>query len=374
MLFSRNTLIAAILETTPTVVNALTNETEDHHIHRHYKRGGETCAFPYYEGMVAVQESGLNAGWAMHFDQACDPGKWCPYACQPGQLMGQWDPSVTSYTYPGSQYGGLYCQEDGTLKTPFPEKPYCYEGKGTVYAQNRCGESGSVAFCQTVLPGNEEMLIPTLVTDTETLAVPGPEYWAGTAAHYYINPPGVTVDEGCKWGDSSHPWGNWCPYVAGANMDNNGNTFVKIGWNPVYLENSCPFKDETPEFGIKITCDDPDSCEGLPCSIDPSVVGVNGVSSDESSEGAGGGAFCVVTAKNCSKARIEVFAVGSGEKEAAASETIESTSSSAMTQVKRDEIYKGSNITTGGSSSSIGHEHQRATVTQTVFKTITVLS
>ena len=77
MLFHRTVFIVAILAPFLTVVNGL-NDTEDHHIHRQYKRGGgETCAFPYYEGMVAVQESGANAGWAMHFDQACDPGTWC---------------------------------------------------------------------------------------------------------------------------------------------------------------------------------------------------------------------------------------------------------------------------------------------------------
>ena len=41
---------------------------------------------------------------------------------------------------------------------------------------------GGVAFCQTVLPGNEAMLIPTLVQGTTTLAVPGTSYWCGTAA------------------------------------------------------------------------------------------------------------------------------------------------------------------------------------------------
>jgi len=39
-----------------------------------------------------------------------------------------------------------------------------------------------VSFCQTVLPGNEAMVIPTDVEDTATLAVPGPDYWANTSA------------------------------------------------------------------------------------------------------------------------------------------------------------------------------------------------
>ena len=44
-------------------------------------------------------------------------------------------------------------------------------------------KAGSVvSFCQTVLPGNEAMLIPTSVEDFATLAVPDPSYWCGTAA------------------------------------------------------------------------------------------------------------------------------------------------------------------------------------------------
>jgi hypothetical protein len=77
------------------------------------------------------------------------------------------------------QYGGLYCN-GGTAEKPFPNRPYCVDGTGTVKAVNRAGSI--VSFCQTVLPGNEAMIIPTDVDDVATLAVPGPDYWAGTAA------------------------------------------------------------------------------------------------------------------------------------------------------------------------------------------------
>lgn len=77
------------------------------------------------------------------------------------------------------QYGGLYCN-GGTPEKPFDSGPYCVDGTGTVKAVNKAGKI--VSFCQTVLPGNEAMIIPTDVTDTVTLAVPGPDYWAGTAA------------------------------------------------------------------------------------------------------------------------------------------------------------------------------------------------
>jgi Beta-glucosidase (SUN family) len=64
------------------------------------KRG--SCQFPSDAGLVAVTPGSSNAGWAMSPDQCCTPGTYCPYACPSGQVMAQWDPSATSYTYPQS--------------------------------------------------------------------------------------------------------------------------------------------------------------------------------------------------------------------------------------------------------------------------------
>ena len=77
------------------------------------------------------------------------------------------------------QYGGLKCN-NGVAEKPFPNEPYCVEGTGAVKAVNKCGSI--VSFCQTVLPGDEAMVIPTDVDDSKTLAVPGISYWAQTAA------------------------------------------------------------------------------------------------------------------------------------------------------------------------------------------------
>ncbi len=99
------------------------------------KRGPSQCAFPYGSLMVAVTPNTMNAGWAMSPDQPCLPGGYCPYACEPGYLMAQWDPSATSYTYPMSMNGGLHCNADGTISKPFPNKPYCEQrvnGYGTL--------------------------------------------------------------------------------------------------------------------------------------------------------------------------------------------------------------------------------------------------
>jgi hypothetical protein len=65
------------------------------------ERGGQ-CAFPTDAGLVAVTPGEQNAGWAMSPDQPCKPGNYCPYACPAGQVMMQWDPSATSYSYPKS--------------------------------------------------------------------------------------------------------------------------------------------------------------------------------------------------------------------------------------------------------------------------------
>ncbi|OJK04691.1 hypothetical protein ASPACDRAFT_74267 [Aspergillus aculeatus ATCC 16872] len=315
-----------------------------------------SCQFPSDAGLVAVTPGELNGGWAMSPDQECTPGGYCPYACPPGQVSMQWDPEATSYTYPLSMNGGLYCDEDGNIQKPFPKKPYCQDGTGAVNAKNKC--SSHVSFCQTVLPGNEAMLIPTLVQELETLAVPDVEYWLETAAHFYINPPGYSTDTACVWGDSSNPIGNWSPFVAGANTDASGNTYVKIGWNPIYLELTTPFRDVVPDFGVEIECEG-DSCNGLPCKIDPDVNGVNEMTGS-SSIGAGGAAFCVVTVPKGESANIVVFdkAGSSGGSStvssvvASSSSTIKSTSTSSTSTSTRTSTSTTSSTSTSTSTSA----------------------
>ncbi|KAI5797977.1 hypothetical protein DFH27DRAFT_96443 [Peziza echinospora] len=299
-------VIGALLAISP-VTASITPHTSASRKHIHHqtkrdltKRG--KCQFPSDAGLVPVTPNLQNAGWAMSPDQPCNPGMYCPYACPPGQLMAQWDPSATSYSYPGSMNGGLYCNSNGEIEKPFPNKPYCYDGAGTYKVRNEAGSS--VAICQTVLPGNEAMLIPTLVTGEVTLAVPDTQYWCKTAAHYYVNPPGVSVPDGCIWGDKSKPHGNWAPYVAGANQVDSGETFVTVGWNPIYIEPDVPFRDVVPDYGIRVECSG--SCNGLPCEIDPSKHKVNELS-QKNPPGAGGANFCVVSVAKGSSATLVIF-------------------------------------------------------------------
>lgn len=108
------------------------------------------------------------------------------------------------------------------------------------------------------------------------------------------------------WGDESSPIGNWSPYVAGANTVEDGNTFVKIGWNPIF-EGSA-LKVTVPDFGLKIECPD-GGCNGLPCEIDP-TGGVGQVVSNNKFSGAGGSQSCVVTVPKGKTANIVAYSLG----------------------------------------------------------------
>jgi len=39
--------------------------------------------------------------------------------------------------------------------------------------------------------------------------------WRGgsTSAHYYANNAGVSIQDGCRWGQDGGEVGNWAPYV-----------------------------------------------------------------------------------------------------------------------------------------------------------------
>ncbi|KAF4126713.1 Beta-glucosidase (SUN family) [Geosmithia morbida] len=316
-----------------------------------------TCEFPADAdpNLVAVTPESENAGWAMSPDQPCKPGSYCPYACKPGMVMAQWDPDST-YTYPASMNGGVYCDKSGQVSKPFPSKPYCVDGTGAVKAVNKAGSA--MSWCQTVLPGNEAMLIPTLVTDEATIAVPDPSYWCSTAAHFYINPPGVGV-EGCIWGDESQPLGNWSPYVAGANTDSDGSTFVKLGWNPIY-EASSLMSTET-KFGVKIECPD-GGCNGLPCAIEPASGGH--VDSSLSATGAGGADFCVVTVPSGGTAHIIAYTPGGGDEGDDGDEGDEGDDDSSDSSTSSiPESTSTSSSSTSTSSSSTSTTSQESTTT-----------
>ncbi|KAK4126570.1 glycoside hydrolase family 132 protein [Parathielavia appendiculata] len=302
------------------------------------------CTLPDHPDLVRVPGE-KNNGFAMSPDQPCEDGTWCPLACVSGKVMAQWKPNTT-YNPNESMLGGLYCN-GGTPEKPFKSAPYCVDGTGAVKAVNKAGSI--VSFCQTVLPGNEAMIIPTDVTDTATLAVPGPDYWDGTAAHYYINAPGIPASKGCVWGKITEPIGNWSPFVAGANTVASGDTYVKIAWNPEYL--STPLSQITPTFGLRIECPS-GGCNGLPCAIDPSKGGVNGLDSPVSTNGVGGANFCVVTVPKGQTANIVVFNTDGSSGSPGPSSSSNPPSAPSTTSTVEKPTFSSETTTTTASSSA----------------------
>ena len=155
------------------------------------------------------------------------------------------------------------------------------------------------------------MIIPNLVGGNShlTLAVPDPSYWCSTAAEYYINIPGYGTDTACVWGDGSGPYGNWAPFVAGANQVSDGSTFVMVGINPIYCCQANSFPVNDPGFAIRIDCPD-GNCNGMPCECNPSTMGPN--SCTGGSVGAGGAEFCIVTVPRGGTANLVIFSTSNG--------------------------------------------------------------
>jgi hypothetical protein len=141
--------------------------------------------------------------------------------------------------------------------------------------------------------------------------------------------------------------------VAGANTDSNGNTFLKIGWNPIYLEPTTPFRNEVPSFGVEIECEG-GGCNGLPCKIDPSVNGVNEMVGS-AVDGAGGAAFCVVTVPKGEKANIVVFETsgGSGGSSHTSSSSVAPSTSSTVASSTSTSTSTSTSSTSSSAATSV---------------------
>lgn len=98
-------------------------------------------------------------------------------------------------------------------------------------------------MCRTDYPGSENMVIPTLVkaggqADLSVVNEDTYYVWKGmkTSTQYYVNNAGVSVEDGCVWGQPGSGVGNWAPLVVGAGYTN-GLSYISLIPNP---NNSSP--------------------------------------------------------------------------------------------------------------------------------------
>ncbi|KAJ2702343.1 hypothetical protein FB645_004305 [Coemansia sp. IMI 203386] len=233
--------------------------------------------FPWNYGnsdnVVPITPGSDNGGWAMSPNQKCQPNSWCPYACASGYYSAQWDPSAALYNGKGSMNGGLYADSNGKLSKPFPDQPFCKQGMMNAFVKNTLGQS--VSACQTVYPGNEAMIIPTVAQPggTAPLNVVPSSYWLGTSSQFYVNKAGSSADQ-CIWGTESEPVGNWGPYIFGGGQGKDGNTYISVQYNPLYTAQGYSTSDV---YNVRIDCVQGNcnfpsggqcKCEKGKCSVD----------------------------------------------------------------------------------------------------------
>ncbi|KAH7417320.1 hypothetical protein BKA64DRAFT_297242 [Cadophora sp. MPI-SDFR-AT-0126] len=180
----------------------------------------------------------------------CVKNSFCSYACPPGYQKAQW-PAAQGNT--GQSIGGIYCNAQGKLElTRDGYNTLCMAGVGGVKAQNKL--SKNVAVCRTDYPGTESETDFTNVAAGATVDITCPDsktsyVWQGmsTTAQYYINPSGVSVEDGCQWGTPGSNMGNYAPVNVGVGRGTTGETFISI------FPNKPTNPDGVLDFNIKIT-------------------------------------------------------------------------------------------------------------------------
>lgn len=163
----------------------------------------------------------------------CTEGMMCSYACPPGYQKSQW-PSTQGAT--GQSVGGIQCKGGKLhLTNPSLSSNLCIPGQGGVQATNKAG--GVVAICRTDYPGTESETVPVQIQPGSTQPLTNPNAgtyytWKGgaTSAQYYLNPIGVSQEQGCQWGNAGSDMGNFAPINFGVGYKD-GKTWLSIFQN-----------------------------------------------------------------------------------------------------------------------------------------------
>ena len=189
---------------------------------------------------------------------SCDEGDYCSYACPAGYEKTQW-PTTQGST--GQSIGGLLCKS-GKLYLTNPElsKNLCSKGASEVSVTVKNTMSEGASICRTDYPGTEGETIPLQADPgtTSDLTCPNAaDYydWQGksTSAQYYVNPKGVSSQEGCQWGSADNNWGNFAPLNLGVGYSN-GAAWLSIFPNTPTTNAELDFSIEIVGDGLSGRC------------------------------------------------------------------------------------------------------------------------
>jgi hypothetical protein len=180
----------------------------------------------------------------------CAEGMYCSYACPAGYQKAHW-PSTQGLT--GQSVGGLLCKNGKLYKTNAKHDTLCITGNTEVTVLVRNEMSSSAAVCRTDYPGTESETVPVTANpgSVANLTCPDANYyeWTGksTSAQYYVNPAGVSAEDGCQWGSSANPWGNFAPLNLGVGYSNGA------AWLAIFQ--NAPTTNEKLDFTITLEGD-----------------------------------------------------------------------------------------------------------------------
>ncbi|CCH45206.1 Septation protein [Wickerhamomyces ciferrii] len=264
-------------------LSAFSDPTEE------FEDGKYSCdSLPTGQGVIALDWLNFG-GWAsiMNMDgetsKSCQDGYYCSYACQAGMSKTQWPSNQPS---DGKSIGGLLCKNGKLYKSNSDKKSLCEWGQKSANAVNKGKKS--IALCRTDYPGSENMVVPTVIGagESKPMSVVNEEgyyQWKGgsTSAQYYVNNAGISVEDGCVWGDASGTIGNWAPVVLGSGYSD-GKTWLSIIPNPN--------NKNAPNYSIKIQAEDGATLNGDCSYINGKYSGGSGSESDGCTVSVTGGA------------------------------------------------------------------------------------
>ncbi|KAI1645672.1 SUN-domain-containing protein [Daldinia loculata] len=204
-----------------------------------------TPSYKFGDFSISFIETGVKG-------MAKQPGFYS-YACPEGYVKSQW-PSAQGSTK--QSVGGLYCNDDGYLELSRPEiKTLCEPGVPGITINNKMQKN--VAICRTDYPGIEAMVIPVdaqpgAVRQLANIESADYYHWDNkpTTLQYYVNQPGVSVEDGCVWdcSEDHDECGNWAPTILGVGKSSDGNTYISLFPNT-------PTSSAKPKMNINITGD-----------------------------------------------------------------------------------------------------------------------
>lgn len=161
----------------------------------------------------------------------------------------------------GQSVGGIECKNGRLyLTNKGLSDKLCISGASDVQIQVQNKLSSQVAVCRTDYPGTESQTVPldSQPGSTTPLTCPNASNyytWQGayTSAQYYVNPAGVTVQEGCQWGSDANPWGNFAPMNLGVGYSD-GSAWLSIFQNAPTTDSKLDFAVEIVGDGVSGTC------------------------------------------------------------------------------------------------------------------------